>query len=138
MEIKSLSLIILDKNLIDELKELYKELNINLSENFKEDLEEIKGNIYVIINDNKIIGCATLIMEKKLYHQGKKVGHIEDLIINKNYQGLGLGKKLLEYLINICNNNNCYKIILDCNKNLISFYQKVGFNNKNIQMSLYL
>ena len=138
MEIKSLSLIILNQNLIDELKELYKELNINLSENFKEDLEEIKENIYVIINDNKIIGCATLIMEKKLYHQGKKVGHIEDLIINKNYQGLGLGKKLLEYLINICNNNNCYKIILDCNKNLISFYQKVGFINKNIQMSLYL
>ena len=38
---------------------------------------------------------------------------------------------------NICKYNNCYKIILDCNSHLEGFYQKNGFENKNIQMSYY-
>ena len=34
-------------------------------------------------------------------------------------------------------NPNPYKIILDCKTELEGFYMKYGFNNRNIQMSIY-
>lgn len=138
MIIINLSLLEFNKDIINDLKDLYKQLNENLSNEFEKDLDEIKNTIYIIIIDNKIIGCGTIIFEKKLYHNGKKVAHLEDIIINKNYQGLGLGKKLLDFFINLSKENNCYKIILDCNQKLIPFYNKVNFEFKNIQMSKYI
>jgi glucosamine-phosphate N-acetyltransferase len=32
---------------------------------------------------------------------------------------------------------NCYKVILDCTKNISGFYEKIGFEKHGIQMSKY-
>ena len=94
-------------------------------------------NIYVYVKDNKAIGMITLLIEQKLIHNGKCVGHIEDLVVDKNNNGQGIAQKLLTLAIQIAKNNNCYKIILDCDKNMVSFYEKTGFKEKGIQMGLY-
>lgn len=36
-----------------------------------------------------------------------------------------------------CNENNCYKIILDCEDKLIPFYERFGFKKKANSMQLY-
>lgn len=92
---------------------------------------------YVIEHDDIIICSATLLIEKKIIHDFKSVGHIEDLIVHKNYRKKGLGKKIINRLIEISKNNNCYKVILNCNKHCIPFYEKLNFINKNVEMSLY-
>lgn len=94
--------------------------------------------IFMILNEQKKpIGIITIIIETKLIHGGKSVGHIEDLVVDSEYRGLGIGKRLVEFCKTYAEQNNCYKVILDCNTETKSFYEKNGFTHKNCGMSLY-
>lgn len=84
-----------------------------------------------------MIGSITLLIEPKFIHGIKNVGHIEDVIIDNNYRNLKLGKLLIDYFIHQCKKLDCYKIILNCKKELITHYKKYNFDNKNIEISLY-
>lgn len=95
-------------------------------------------NIFVYIKDNKLIGTISLLIEQKLIHNGKCVAHIEDLVVDKDYNCLGIAKELLAHTINVSKNQNCYKIILNCKKELIPFYEKSNFREKDLQMVLYI
>ena len=92
-------------------------------------------NIYVYKHNNKPVGLVTLIIEKKLIHSGGIVGHIEDLAVDKEYRNLSIGKKLLQYCIDLSRINGCYKVILNCNKNLEKYYEKNNFVNTGMFMS---
>ena len=67
-----------------------------------------------------------------------KVAHIEDLVVDKEYRKKGISKLLIDKCINYAKNEQCYKIILNCNKNLIKFYEKNNFYNSGFQMRLNL
>ena len=86
--------------------------------------------------DGKAVGCITCLIEQKLAHSYKKVMHIEDVITHENYRGRNIATDLLNYTKEIAINNNCYKIILDCNENNVAFYNKVGFTETGVQMSI--
>jgi glucosamine-phosphate N-acetyltransferase len=90
-------------------------------------------NIFVYMKNNKPVGMITLLIEQKLIHGGKYVAHIEDLVIDKKYSGQGIATNLLNNVIYIAKKNNCYKIILDCKRELIPFYEKVGFKIRGIR-----
>jgi len=83
--------------------------------------------IYVAIMDSKIIGAASIIIEQKFIHNGGKVGHIEDVVVAKEFQGKGVGQKVVQSLLNHAQKQGCYKTILDCTDDLIPFYKKIGF-----------
>jgi glucosamine-phosphate N-acetyltransferase len=93
--------------------------------------------IFTYTFDNKLIGMITIIIEQKIIHGGRKVAHIEDLVILPEYRGAGIGKQLLDFAKNFAKDNNCYKVILDCNENLIPFYKANQFTQKAVQMALY-
>jgi len=54
-------------------------------------LKKIKQNtnhiIHVAIDDNKIIGSTSLLVEQKFIHDGGLVGHIEVVVVRKDYEG---------------------------------------------------
>jgi glucosamine-phosphate N-acetyltransferase len=123
-------------NLINQLSPI----NFKLFEkNIKDFIDKLDKNIniFLLINNNKIIGSGTVIIENKIIHNFKKVGHIEDVIIDKNSRGNGYGEKLVKYLIDFSEKLNCYKIILNCSEKNMKFYEKIGFKKKNLEMSLY-
>jgi len=97
-------------------------------------------NHYIIVIEDlqkkKIIGSGTLLIENKFIHNCKNVGHIEDIVINKQYRNNKLGGKLIKILVNIATKNNCYKVILNCSNNLITYYKKIGFG-KEINSMVY-
>ncbi len=97
----------------------------------KEVFEKINANpdhiIAVAELDGKIVGATTLIIESKFIHDGGLVGHIEDVVVNKEYQGQKIGEKIMNYLIEIAKNRGCYKTILDCTDDVKPFYEKLGF-----------
>lgn len=93
--------------------------------------------IYLLYDEDKIVGSGTLLIENKIIHNFKNVGHIEDIVVDKNSRGKGYGKILINHLIDESKNLNCYKIILNCSKECKSFYKKYGFSSKNSEMSLY-
>ncbi len=75
-------------------------------------------------------------IEQKFIHNGGKAGHIEDVVTRKGYEGKGIGREILKELIKIAKDNECYKIILDCDEKLVKFYEKLGFKKHSIMMRL--
>jgi glucosamine-phosphate N-acetyltransferase len=102
-------------------------------------LSEIKSSpfykIFVAVNDNgQIIGSITLLIEQKFIHDGAKVGHIEDVTTSKKYEGKGVGTALVHKALDYAKENNCYKVILDCSRRNIQFYQRIGFREHDTSM----
>ena len=116
----------------------------NMVSNFRKTISELPSNthIYVIMNDKQVIGSGTLLIEQKIIHNYGKVGHIEDIVIDNNMRGQGLGKKIINYLISKAKIYNCYKIILGCDDSKVDFYKKCKPDNSKIkvinQISYYL
>ena len=79
--------------------------------------------------DGKIVGSTTLLIEPKFIHKGGVVGHIEDVVIDKKFQGQKIGEKIMKYLLEFAKNQGCYKTILDCTDDVKPFYEKLGFKH---------
>ena len=84
--------------------------------------------------DGKVVGSTTLLIEQKFIHEGGKVGHIEDVVVSKEFEGRGIGIKLVTSLLEVAKTKNCYKTILDCKNELIPFYERMGFKQESNQM----
>lgn len=132
----------------DEYLELMRLLTIVNDLSCEEFINQIKhistmGVILIgyIIDDNfkiKIIASGTIIIEPKIIRGAKNAAHIEDIVIHNEYRSNGLSKILLNKLKLYAKDNNCYKIILDCDEAVAKVYSSAGFTSKQIQMSLYI
>ena len=97
-----------------------------------------RSNVYLYVNESmKIIGAITALYERKMIHNAGIVCHIEDLVVHENHRNEGIGTKLINTVFEKAKSHNCYKIILNCTEDLKTYYEKHGFENKNIQMSYY-
>jgi len=98
-------------------------------------LKKIKQNpnhiIYVAIDNKKIVGSTTLLIEQKFIHDGGLVGHIEDVVVRKDCEGKGIGIKLVTSLLERAKEKNCYKTILDCKDDVKQFYERIGFKRES-------
>jgi len=97
----------------------------------EEVFEKINSNpdyiIAVAEMEGKIVGSTTLLIESKFIHQGGLVGHIEDVSVDKEFQGKKIGEKIMKYLLEVSKNRGCYKTILNCTDDVKRFYEKLGF-----------
>ena len=104
----------------------------------REILKKIKQNpnhiIHVATDDKKIVGSTTLFIEQKFIHDGGLVGHIEDVVVRKDYEGQGIGMKLVISLLDVAKQKKCYKTILNCEDSLKIFYEKIGFKKTTNEM----
>jgi glucosamine-phosphate N-acetyltransferase len=123
-------------SLLENLTEVNKE-NITL-EDFKKRINETLDIVHIIRYDNKIVASGSLFIMKKFVHCLGNVGQIEDIIVDPNYRGLGLGKKIINYLVEKAKDANCYKVILNSKESNVNFYKKIGFEIKEHQMVQYL
>ena len=85
----------------------------------------------VSVDSNTVTGVASLHIIKKLT---RTLGLIEDVAVNENYRGKGIGKKLVEKLIGIASEKSCDKTVLNSSEKNSEFYQKIGFEKNEIQM----
>ena len=124
----------LEKGFLESLDFLRKASDIDKNK-AKEILKKIKQNtnhiIYVAVDGNKIIGSTTLFIEQKFIHDGGLVGHIEDVVVRKDYEGKGIGIKLVMSMLERAKEKNCYKTILDCKDDVKQFYERIGFKHES-------
>ena len=124
----------LEKGFLESLDFLRKASNIDKNM-AKEILKKIKLNpnhiIHVAIDDKKIVGSTTLLVEQKFIHDGGLVGHIEDVVVRKDYEGKGIGIKLVTSMLEYAKEKNCYKTILDCKDDVKQFYERIGFKHES-------
>ena len=112
---------------LDSLK-----MTSNIDKNKAEEVfEKINSNPNHIIAiaelDKKIIGSATLLIEPKFIHDGGLVGHIEDVVVDKKFQGQKIGNEIIKFLLEFARNQGCYKTVLNCTDDVKEFYEKNGF-----------
>ena len=84
---------------------------------------------YVAIYEGEIIGTATLIIYKRLSDGLTAV--IEDVAICETRQGMGLGKIIINELIKNAYELGCFKLIAECKKDRIKFYEKSGLHSNS-------
>ena len=127
----------IDNGFLESLDNLRATSNLN-KETAKEILKKIIANPNHIIQiaeiDGKIVGSTTLLLEQKFIHEGGVVGHIEDVVVSKGFEGRGIGMKLVVSLLEKAKTENCYITILDCKDELIPFYERIGFKEESNQM----
>lgn len=122
-------------NLLKQLSNSNIDYNSEKSNLFLENLND-KHIIKILINEtNIIIGSITILKERKIIHNYNIAAHIEDVVIHEDYRGKGLAKKLINIAKYEC--SECYKIILNCTEEMVYFYEKNGFQKKNVQMAIY-
>ena len=114
-------------NTLDTLREastISKDKALEILNNIKSNPNHI---IIVAEMDDRVIGSTTLLIEPKFIHQGGFVGHIEDVVVSKEFQGQKIGEKIIKYVLKVAEKHNCYKTILDCSDGVKQFYEKMGF-----------
>lgn len=95
-----------------------------------------KIKTYVCEYKGYIRGVASLYVLEKLMHSGSNVGLIEDVAVDSDSQGMGIGRMLINKLVEVAQEEKCYKVILNCSEDNVGFYEKCGFTQKEVQMRI--
>ena len=113
------------KILIDSFSKNYdKKINESI---FSSD--EVDG--IVALEKGNVLGYASIHYIKKIT---RKSGIIEDVVVKENQRGKGIGKLLVNNLIEKAKKNNCDKIVLSSSEKNLKFYQKLGFQKNEFEM----
>ncbi len=114
----------------DELSNLYKAapLGVKLPDDLK--LVFTNSSFRCFLFDDK-----TLIGVGRALADGKECSYICDIAIRPDYQGIGLGKQIVQNLIKQSKGHK--KIILYANPGKEGFYSKLGFKKMNTAMAIF-
>ncbi|TFK40471.1 acyl-CoA N-acyltransferase [Crucibulum laeve] len=88
-------------------------------------------------SSDQIVGVGAVFIERKFLRGLGKVGHIEDIAVDKRQQGKKLGLRIIQALTAISEREGCYKTILNCSDDNVPFYQKCGYEKKENEMAKY-
>ena len=99
---------------------------------YRKFLEQDNVHARVAIIDNQVVGFGAIIISSNI--RGGRLGHIEDIVSHPSHRRAGIGKLLVENLVAIAAENNCYKIVLASNSDNLQFYQKCGFSVSSFSM----
>jgi ribosomal protein S18 acetylase RimI-like enzyme len=122
-----------DARTLKDIIHLISELRRNPAEHkgSPADLRDIISNkkaIMVVAKDGThIVGMATLYLIPKV---GKRVGYVEDVVVDSRYRGQGLGEKLMHALIAAARKKKLVRIFLTSHHGreaAHNLYRKLGF-----------
>lgn len=96
--------------------------------------------MYVALDDDnkEIIGAGTLLIEPTFWRWGKNAAHIENIVTRKGYEWQGIGKAIMQSLIDYAKTQDCYKIIGDCDDELVWRYERFWFKKDGAFIRQYL
>ncbi len=97
--------------------------------------------LYVAELKNKVVGTFALITVQQLSHNGAKSMVIEDIVVNNDLQGHGIGKRIMEFAAKEAQSNACYKMILssgNARTKAHSFYESFGYKRDGIRFAIEL
>lgn len=114
----------------DELSELYRiaPLGNKPPENLAIVFSNSKFKCFVYSN-NTLVGVGRALAD------GLDCSYICDMAVHPEYQGLGLGQKIIQKLVELSEGHR--KIILYANPGTEGFYSKQGFHKMNTAMAIF-
>ncbi len=97
--------------------------------------------LFVAVDNCEIVGTFALAIMDNLAHMGASSGLIEDVMVNPDCQGKGIGRQMMAYAVERCRKYGCYKVALSSHMNrekAHQFYEKLGFKKYGYCFSLDL
>ena len=85
-----------------------------------------------------ICGTAMMHLQHKLSYHCGTAAHLEDVVVDSECRGHGIGKLLVDHAIKTAQDMNCYKIMLTCWEKTVPYYLKLGFENHGFEMRMSL
>ena len=123
--------------------ELFKEFALfeKLPEKMTNSVSQIENdkelfNCFIAETNDTIIGYTTYFYA--YYSWIGKSLYLDDLYVTQKHRNKGLGKKLLNTVINLAKENNCKKVrwqVSSWNKNAQNFYKNIGAEIDNIELN---
>ena len=103
-------------------------------------LQNEKSKLVVVIENDNIIGIAKADIESSpdipLFTKREWLA-ISTIVVDENYRGNGVGKKLLDYLYSWAKSQEVYEVeltVFSFNESAISFYENNGFKSYRVKM----
>jgi len=87
--------------------------------------------VYVAEQEHQVIGTFALLIMDNLAHRGTPSGIVEDVAVQENLQGKGIGRQMMQYAMQVCSEAGCYKLVLSSNQKRVeahAFYESLGFD----------
>lgn len=87
-------------------------------------------NIYLAEHHGEPVGTFALLVMDNLGHLGARSAILEDVVVNQEYRGQGIGKIMMEFANRLCRDKGCYKMSFSSNRNREAahrFYESLGF-----------
>ncbi|WP_299799870.1 GNAT family N-acetyltransferase [uncultured Maribacter sp.] len=136
MDIKLITFNEVTADLQSQLTELYKQLNAELTQlDLATALSDYNTtDVVICLDDDKLIGIA--MMAKYKVVSGHK-GMIEDVVVSSEYRGQGIGRKLMEKLLEQAEKSKLDDVLLFSGHHrtaAISLYKSLGFKLKESGM----
>jgi len=66
--------------------------------------------LVVLDGSGRIVGTGALVVERKFIHNLGMVGHVEDIAVARDQQGMKLGLRIMEALRGVGERVGCYKV----------------------------
>ncbi|CAN5810581.1 GNAT family N-acetyltransferase [soil metagenome] len=86
--------------------------------------------MYAAVADDRIVGVFSLLIMDKLAHLGTPSGIVEDVVVRQDLQGRGIGRKMMVFARDRCQEAGAYKLVLSSNRrreDAHRFYESLGF-----------
>jgi GNAT superfamily N-acetyltransferase len=86
--------------------------------------------VYVAMLGGSIVGTFALLIMDNLAHMGTPSGVLEDVVVQRDWQGKGVGKQMARFAMDRCRERGCYKLALSSNlkrETAHRFYDGLGF-----------
>ncbi|MBC8502534.1 MAG: GNAT family N-acetyltransferase [Nitrosopumilus sp.] len=96
--------------------------------------EDDKKILVAQIVNSKIIGMISIVFLSRL-NQNTSEMYIPELIVSQNYHSKGIGKKLINFSIELGKEKKCHRIRLESGNQRIEshkFYKHLGFEDSSI------
>jgi len=106
---------------------------------FKENISS-PNNLYLLAeNENEALGFVTFHTQNLLHHCGL-VGEIQEFFIDKNHRGHGIGRQLIEKIMQFSEANNLKSIEVTTNRRRVEnvlIYENLGFILSHNKFTIY-
>ena len=114
----------------NELSELYRiaPLGTKLPNHLKLVFSNSEFKCFVY-SENVLVGAGRALAD------GKDTSYLCDIAVHPDYQGLGLGKEIVQHLVRLSEGHR--KIILYASPGKEGFYAKLGFKKMNTAMAIF-
>jgi ribosomal protein S18 acetylase RimI-like enzyme len=97
--------------------------------------------VFVATLDQTIVGTYQLLIMENMAKRGKRSGIVEDVAVDPNHQGHGLGRAMMQHAMEQCRQSRCYKLTLSSNlkrEDAHKFYDALGFKRHGYSFQIEL